>query len=146
MADVLKFTRKQPTLRQVPPTSDLNSLDGLGVVEPIEDLKCGLWTTRKLRVPTSRTGYLVIECFESADGKRLKGSGTMEPQYQLSNLEICVEKALSVDKLTLFAYCEDYLAEDQFMSHVLDYPVKGGIIILLSLAMDYGKFRCKLWL
>ena len=132
MADILNFPRKIRELGLFP-------FGSVSVDPPpvnaglIEDLKCGQWTTRKLKIPTSLSGYIIMECFESADGKRLKGSSTMEPDFRLSSLRLSVKNAFAYDKLSLFMYDDYGYPETDFMSHVVNYPLGGGLEVLFNL-------------
>ena len=66
MADILSFPHKQPNFGKSSATNSPDA-DVSQATQPIEDLECGPWSTRKLKIPTSTSGYLVIECFESAE-------------------------------------------------------------------------------
>jgi hypothetical protein len=142
LADILNFSRKIRD-RGLSPTGPTNPDSSTACF--IQDLKCGRWTTRKLKIPTSTSGYIVIECFESADGKRLKGLGAMEPEFCLANLAISVENAYGYDELKLFLYDDFGYPETDFMSHVVNYTKPGSLIVLLSLKIGSRIIQHKLW-
>jgi hypothetical protein len=143
MAKILIFSRKQPVYSE---SSTLNDCDAdVSQTAKIEDLECGPWTTRKLKIPTSSSGYLIIECFESADGKRLKGLGKTEPDFCLSKLKIRVQNSFGFDELILFPYAETAYTDTDFMSYVINYPKHGRLIVMLSLLLEEKIIQCKLW-
>jgi hypothetical protein len=143
MAKILVFKRKQPTYLESSSLSDCDA--DVSLTAKIEDLECGPWTTRKLKIPTSSSGYLIIECFESADGKRLKGFGKTEPEFCLGKLKIQVQSAFGFDELTLFPYAETAYTDTDFMSYVINYPKQGRLIVILSLSLGENIIQCKLW-
>lgn len=147
MASILKSLRKQPRIEQVLSTTNAGFSNAIESLLPVEELSCSPWTTRRLKVPTSATGYLIIECFESAEGKRLKGLGRMEPGFSLSNLKIMLENPFGIDDLRLFPILDTDLlfSEIDFMSHEVRYPKWGHLNIALSLLLGKTKVQCRLW-
>ena len=143
-ARILSFPSKSD-VEQVSSATNPGSPDALrAAAQIIEDLECGPWTTRKLRISTSTSGSLIIECFESADGKRLRGSGKLEPAFCLDNLKILVQNGFGFDELPLFPYYDARQSEIDYMSHVVNYPEHGRLIVILSLALSEKTFQCKL--
>ena len=147
MADILSFRRKQPDLKETSSVMNANGTEVSQTGRVIEDMACGPWTTRKLKIPTSTSGYLIVECFESADGKRLKGLGKMEPEFSFPNLKIAVQSAFGFDELRLFPIPDNdpFFTETDFMSQVVDYGKRGSLIVILSLMTDGMMSQYKLW-
>lgn len=146
MANILKRLRKQSSLEQV---SFIKNFDGAALLQSVklvEDLECGPWTTRKIKIPTSASGYLIIEYFGSAEGKRLKGLGKMEPEFFLSNLKLAVPSAVGFDELKLFSFPDNdpIYTETDFMSQVVNYPERGHLLVALSLKLTETQIQCTL--
>lgn len=147
MINVLSILRKRPKLEQVLSITNDELINTLKSVRIVEELKCTPWTTRKLKIPTSAEGYIIVECFESAEGKRLKGFGKMEPEFSLSNLKIMVENSFGYDELRLFPIpdADPVFTETDFMSQEVIYPKWGRLNVAISLSFGKTKVRCKLW-
>jgi hypothetical protein len=109
----------------------------------IEELECDRWTKRKLKIHTSPSGYIIIQCFGSAEGPRLKGSGSSEPDFDFSSLKLKIRNATGFDELKLFEYEEGSVPH--FMSHEFQYPEHGRLLVMLSLELRDKQVQGKLW-
>lgn len=147
MANILNLLRKQPNLEQVSSITNSGLKNESQVIQLVEDLECVPWTTRKLKIPTSASGHLIIECFESAEGKRLMGLGKTEPEFFLPNLKIVVPNPFGFDDLRLFPISinDPIYTETDFMSQVIKYPERGRLSLVLSLLFGKTRVQCKLW-
>ena len=69
----------------------------------------------------------------------------MEPDFCLSNLKIMVQTAFDFEELTLFPYHDKFYTETDFMSHLVNYPDQGRLIVEVFLSLRGKTIRCKLW-